>query len=101
MARTAMAKRRKRNNIISYLAFAIVVVLITVIMMFQSRNVKNKLNDYELREQALGEQIAAEQARSEEIDEFEKYVQTKAYAEEQAQEKLGLVNEGEIIFRKE
>ncbi len=96
-----MAKRKKRNNIISYLAFAIVVGLIAAIMFVQSRNVQNKLDEYTVQEQILEEQIAAEKERTLEIDEYEKYVQTKAYVEKQAQEKLGLVNEGEIIFRRE
>ena len=35
------------------------------------------------------------------LDEFEKYTQTKMYIEEVARDKLGLVYEGEILFKDE
>ena len=39
--------------------------------------------------------------KSEEIAEYGKYTQTKKYVEELAKDKLGLVYEGEIIFKDE
>ena len=53
------------------------------------------------REQQLQEQIAAEEERAEEIAEYEKYTQTKKYIEDVAKDKLGLVYEGEIVFKDE
>ena len=53
------------------------------------------------KEQQLQEQIDAETKRSEEIEEYRKYTQTQKYVEEVAKEKLGLVNENEIIFKEE
>ena len=47
------------------------------------------------------ELIAAEEERALEIEEFEKYTQTKMYIEEVARDKLGLVYEGEILFKDE
>ena len=47
------------------------------------------------------EQIVAEEERAKEIEEFEKYTQTKKYVEEVARDKLGLVYEGEILFKDE
>lgn len=46
-------------------------------------------------------QIEAEQTRAEQIEEFGKYTQTKAYVEEVAKDKLGLVYEGEILFQED
>ena len=43
----------------------------------------------------------AEQTRAEQIEEFGKYTQTKAYVEEVAKDKLGLVYEGEILFQED
>ena len=51
------------------------------------------------REKALQEQIDAENARTQEIEEYRKYTQTKKYVEEVAKDKLGLVKEGEIIYK--
>lgn len=101
MARTAMARRKKRTNFISYLLIAVIVFLIGVVVLIQSGHVRAKLESYRAKEADLDAKIVVENARTEEIKELEKYVQTKAYAQEQAQEKLGLVKEGEIIFRKE
>ena len=47
------------------------------------------------------EQIEAETKRSEEIDQYEKYTQTMKYIEDVAKDRLGLVYEGEIIFKDE
>ena len=96
-----MEKRRRRSGAAGYILIAVIVSLITAVVMIQIHDVKTRLKVYEEQDQALDEQIAAELERAEELNELEKYVQTKAYAEEQAHEKLGLVNEGEIIFRLE
>ncbi len=96
-----MERRRRRSGASGYILIAVIVSLITAVVMIQIHDVKTRLKVYEEQDQALDEQIAAELERAEELNELEKYVQTKAYAEEQAHEKLGLVNEGEIIFRLE
>ncbi|MBO6007141.1 MAG: septum formation initiator family protein [Lachnospiraceae bacterium] len=98
---TAMEKRRRRSGASGYILFAVIVSLISLVVLVQIRDVKQRLSVYEQQDQALDEQIAAQLERTEELNELEKYVQTKAYAEEQAHEKLGLVNEGEIIFKLE
>ena len=98
---TAMEKRRRRSGASGYILIAVIVSLITAVVMIQIHDVKTRLKVYEDQDQALDEQIASELEMAEELNELEKYVQTKAYAEEQAHEKLGLVNEGEIIFRLE
>ena len=98
---TAMERRRRRSGASGYILIAVIVSLITAVVMIQIHDVKTRLKVYEEQDQALDEQIAAELERAEELNELEKYLQTKAYAEEQAHEKLGLVNEGEIIFRLE
>ena len=46
-------------------------------------------------------QIAAEKARTLEIEAFGKEVQTKGYIEKVAREKLGLVYEDEILFKRQ
>ncbi len=99
MARTAVGRRHRKANFGSYVGLSILILLICGLIWFQASDVKAKIAVKAAEEQALDEEIAAEEARAEEIEEFEKYVQTKAYAEEQAHEKLGLVNEGEIVFQ--
>ena len=65
----------------------------------KSIELQQKLETYQAKELLLQEQIEAEQERTKEIEEYEKYTQTKKYIEEVAKDKLGLVHEGEIIFK--
>ena len=51
------------------------------------------------QETELKKQIDEEKARSQEIDDMEAYVGTDEYVEEIVKEKLGLVNENEIILK--
>ncbi|MBR6381968.1 MAG: septum formation initiator family protein [Lachnospiraceae bacterium] len=99
MARTALSKKKKRSSAVGYVLMTLVVLAITGIVLIQRADVARRLSSYEAQAAELQEQIDSENDRAAELDEFEKYVQTKAYAEEQAHEKLGLVNEGEIVFR--
>ncbi|HJC86478.1 MAG TPA: septum formation initiator family protein [Candidatus Eisenbergiella intestinigallinarum] len=79
----------------------IVVLMLLVVVSINSVGLRQKKESYLEREQALQEQIDAEEERSEQIEEYRKYTQTKKYVEEVAKEKLGLVNEGEIIYKPE
>ncbi len=96
-----MEKRRRKSGATGYIFIGIIILMIAGVVYIQVRDVKARLSVYEEQDQALDEQIAQQLERTEELNELEKYVQTKAYAEEQAHERLGLVNEGEIIFRLE
>ena len=100
MARKA-AYRRKRHNRMGMLLVITVVLMMMTVVAVKSIELREKRTAYQSREEALMQEIEAEEARSEEIAEYEKYTQTKKYVEEVAKEKLGLVYEGEIIFKDE
>ena len=100
MARRA-AYRRKRQNRFGMRLVAAVIVMMFVVVMVKSIELKQKLAGYQAREAQLMEEIGKEEQRTEEIKEYEKYTQTKQYIEEVAKDKLGLVHEGEIIFKDE
>ena len=55
----------------------------------------------QIKNDSLVAQLEKEQQRTEEIEEYGKYTQTKKFAEEIAKEILGLVHEGEILFKEE
>ena len=76
-----------------------VVVMMLIVVMVEGIELTEKRETYMAREEVLMRAIEAEQARTEEIKEYEKYTQTKKYVEEIAKNKLGLVYEGEIIFK--
>lgn len=100
MARNA-AYRKKRQNKTGMLLVTMVVIMMLIVVSVKSVELREKRAAYMERVQALTEQIEGEQARAEEIEEYEKYTQTKRYVEEIAKNKLGLVYEGEIIFKDE
>lgn len=100
MARKA-AYRKKRQNRLGMLLVTTVVVMMLIVVMVKGVELSEKRATYMAREEALMQEIEAEQARTESIKEYEKYTQTKKYVEEIAKNKLGLVYEGEIIFKDE
>ncbi len=101
MVKRRLAFRRKRQNRLAMFLVTTVVLMLLLVVGTKSVELKAKQRVYEAREQALLEQIAEEEKRTEEIEEFRKYTKTKKYAEEVAKDKLGLVYDGEILFKEE
>lgn len=101
MARRRVAYRKRHQNRFSMFMVTVVVLLILAAVWVRSIELKKKLDTYTAKQVQLEDQIAKEEERSLEIEEYRKYTQTKKFAEEMAKEKLGLVYEDEIIFRQE
>lgn len=101
MARGRVAYRKRRQNRFSMFLAILVVVLIMITVAWRSIELKQKIAEYTVREEQLNAEIEAEKARGEEIDEYGIYTQTKAFIEEVAKDKLGLVYDGEILFKQE
>lgn len=80
---------------------SLIVLILMLSLMAQSRNLQESLTGYETRAEALSQQIEDEKARTEEIEALKEYMLTDEYTEEAAREKLGLVKENEIIFQEE
>lgn len=76
-----------------------VVLTLLVAVSINSVSLREKQAEYAAREAVLLEQIEDETERQEELVEYEKYTKTKAYYEEIAKEKLGLVYPDEIVFK--
>lgn len=100
MARRA-AYRKKRQNRFGMFLVSVVLVMLLVVVSFKSAELRQRKEAYRQREAALEAQIAKEEERALEIEEYGKYTQTKKYIEEVARDKLGLVYEGEILFKDE
>lgn len=101
MARRRIAYRKRRQNRFGMVLTGIVVLMLVVVVAVRSNDLKQKQALYAEKEAVLEQQIEEEKARSEEIEEYRKYTQTKKYVEEVAKDKLGLVYDGEIIFKEE
>ncbi len=96
-----VAYRKKRQNRFSMFLVMLAVTLILVAVTIKSIELHRKIDMKAQELDTLEQQIAVEQERAEEIEEFGKEVQTKGYIEDVAREKLGLVYEGEILFKEE
>ena len=99
MAGKARYKRRKLQNKAGIVWASVVVLILVTVVSIKSFGLMKKAHEYQEKEAAITAQIEAEQVRSEEIAEFEKYTQTRKYIEDTARDKLGLVYPGEIIFK--
>ena len=98
-----MLSRRIRTtqNKIARVLISFVVMLLVVVVSVKAVELRQKRAEYESKKAQIEASIEFEEKRAEEIKEYETYTQTKAYVEEVARDRLGLVYEGEILFRDE
>lgn len=96
--RTKRAVKKSRKNL---LLVAGVVLLLCLGMSYQQVRLESQGKACEKRLTELEKELAKEQKRAEDIEDYKAYVQTKKYIEEEAREKLGLVYPDEIIFEAE
>ena len=96
-----MNRRKKLRKHLGSFAIIGVVLLLLIFVSVASLSLRVTNGNKQERIAELESQIEAEEKKSEELEEYKKYVQTKKYAEEIAKEKLGLVYEDEIIFKAE
>lgn len=97
MARQVMFRKKKQNRL-GMITVGVIVALFCTVIMVKSTELKHKRDDYSKKIESLESQIADEEARTRELEEYEKYTKTSKYVEEVAKEKLGLVYEDEIVF---
>ncbi len=93
------AFRKKKQNKLACVCISIVVAMLLLVVAIDGMRLSDKHKKYLEREDELRSAIAAEEKRTEELKEFEKYTKTKRYAEEIAEEKLGLVHDDGIVFK--
>lgn len=96
-----VAYRKRQQNRFSMFLVGLVVLMIMVVVAVDSVELQRKIDEQTAKETELLMQKEAEHARAAEIEEYRKYTQTKRYVEEIAKDKLGLVYEGEILFKEE
>ena len=101
MARRKAAYRKRHQNRFSRFLVTLVAVMIMVVVAARSAELQQKIAGHDTQIASLGAQSEAEQTRAEQIEEFGKYTQMKAYVEEVAKDKPGLVYEGEILFQED
>ena len=101
MARRRVAYRKQNQNKFAMVLVTLVLLMLIVVVNIRKSELKEKQAAYIARQEELQRKIEDEEARAEEIEEYEKYAQTQKYIEDMAKEKLGLVYEDEIVFKTE
>lgn len=94
--RRSSALRRHRRSV---LLVCMVLVILSGVLAVSSVKLHTKNAQYKAQEEELEQQIKKEEQRAEEVKEYEEYVQTDDYIKETAEEKLGLVDPNEIVFK--
>lgn len=100
MARSRV-KNRKGHNRIGMLLVLTAVIMLLITLSVKSYGLYAKNQNYIEAEKELEAKIDDEKDRTKELEDLQKYMQTKKYVEEIAKDKLGLVNKDEIIFKPE
>ena len=78
---------------------AIILVLVTGCIGINAISLQKKNEAYKQQEIELQKQIDEEKKRAEEVDDFKEYINTEEYEKELAEDKLGLVDPDEIVFK--
>ena len=88
-----------RQNKRTMIGIILVVFTLMAVLLVMSRRVSTRLEAGENQIAVLTEQTKAERQRTEDISQLQKNMQSDEYKEQVAKDKLGLVREGEIIFK--
>lgn len=97
-----MKKRRKRRKGSSFRGMcSIFAVILALLVVLSVKNSELKASNAVYREElaAVEAKIMQEEERAKEIAAMAEYMQSDAYVEQIAKDKLGLVYEDEIVFK--
>ena len=76
-------------------------LFMVIVMTFQIVSLYEKNEEYRQTEENLQQQVETAKNRQTELEEYESYVGSDAYIEDEASEKLGLTHDNWIIFRED
>ena len=76
-----------------------IVLVFAVVMSLQIVKIYQKDQEYQAKEVELQQQLAEEEDRQTDLQEYEAYTKSQKYVEDTAKSKLGLLYKNEIIFR--
>ena len=92
--KTRRALNRKKR--MEFRIITMTVLCLLIVASFGKMKLQQKNQQYQKQEEELLAQIDAEEKRTKEIEDLDKYMQ---YVEEVAKERLGLVYKDEILFK--
>ncbi|MDO5131478.1 MAG: septum formation initiator family protein [Eubacteriales bacterium] len=99
-AQRMFAQNSRGNRLSMILAVAVVAILMVAVGV-NAISLRRHLRENQARAEELRAEIREETRRKGDIEEYRHYTETDAYIEEVAREKLGLIYEGETVFKEE
>ncbi|MEE1052511.1 MAG: septum formation initiator family protein [Lachnospiraceae bacterium] len=93
------SSRRSRQNRLSMILAVLVVAILFVAVYINGSSMRRELEENQEKITRLKQEIEEEELRSKSIEEYRAYTETDQFIEQVAREKLGLLYEGETIFR--
>ena len=94
-------KKKKKQNRTAMLGIILVMCALLTVLGYQTMQLQARSDEYTAKLEAIQAELEAEKERSEELEAEKIYTQSKQYVEQEAKEKLGLVNPNEIILKPE
>ena len=94
-------RRRKTSgaNKAAMLAIALIVCVLFLTLLGKGLSLRSRVIGNDAAKDSLNAQIAAEEERAESIAALKDYYNSEEYIRLAAKEKLGLVEDGELVFR--
>ncbi len=99
MAIKRVVKKKRPARMLGIIILLICTVGISSFFYYRKRELQDEYDSLEAEKKRVEMLIQEEQKRSEEIEEYKAYVQTKSYIEEVARDVLGLVYKNEVVFK--
>lgn len=93
-------QKHKNSHRGSMALIACVVLILCVVLMYNSIRLNERLEKEQAVAESLQELIDEQTEKRAALEEKEDYVQSEEYYKELAREKLGLAGENDIIFKK-
>lgn len=100
MASVRSRRQKKKNRRGRFIVTLSVVILISIFGL-RIMELQAKSSEYEKEISALQKEYDNEVSRKNDLEEREKYMQTKKFVEEYAKERLGLIYPNEVVFKAE
>ena len=100
--RTPGRKTRRRREGSSRTAIFVItaaVCILFLVLLSQGVKLKAEIDANEARKADLMTQIEAEESRTDQIEDLREYYESDDYIRQVAGDRLGLVDEGQIVFR--
>ena len=97
--RAYRASRGYRQNMIGMLMIVLIVCVLMGVIVVKSRSLKQTIQANQNTIETLETQIETENERAEAIEKQGEYMKSDEYIAKIAREKLGLVNDDEIMFK--